>query len=53
MVDPAKLLELVKCSIEELMVEQVGVDVTAILDDLQREITLIVEVLTMHNFVIL
>ena len=53
MFDLAKIVELVKRALEELPVKEVGVDAISILDDLQREITVIVEALATHDFAIL
>ena len=52
MVDLAKIVELVERALEELSVKEVGVDAISVLDDLQREITVIVEALATYDFAI-
>ena len=44
MVNLTKIVELVERALEELLMKEVGVDAISVLDDLQREITVILEI---------
>ena len=52
-VDLDMIVELVERALEESSVKEVGVDAISVLDDLQREVTVILEALATHDFAIL